>query len=241
MTEEKKLQVKNYGFGIFLMISTLCLILIHKLFFTNIHYKSGLIGNAFYAFGIMLWSLFFWLVLIMFSIGATIGIIGAIIKTIKARKVEWLKLFLMFLPLLCLFAYFISNAFLNEPGPGAWHFLRGYEKWVEKNVDISVIQEWLISLPPEYSGQSYFEASEFPKELPDAITKLEPNHMVLSDCKDGQRQILFEWGCGLGHFGIVIGLPGMETPKEEELIKHSESDWEYRRPIQSGVYIFDRG
>ena len=99
----------------------------------------------------------------------------------------------------------------------------------------------MTDLPPEYSGQYDFEASDFPGELPDVVKKLNPYHMQLSEFKNEQRQIELEWGCALGHFGIVIGLPGMDTPKEEELIKHSESEWEYRRSIQSGVYIFDRG
>jgi hypothetical protein len=119
--------------------------------------------------------------------------------------------------------------------------LRGYEKWVEKKIDIEAIRQWLIALPPEYSGQYYFDAKDFPKELPLAITNLDPYHMNLSEFKNGQRQVEFEWGRALGHWGIRIGLEGMETPKEEECIKFSESEWEYRRPIQPGVYIFDRG
>lgn len=41
--------------------------------------------------------------------------------------------------------------------------------------------------------------------------------------------------------GIVIGLPGMETHEGEALIKYTDCDFEYRRRIQSGVYIFNRG
>lgn len=231
-----------YLYRYILIIFTLCLILIHRFFLADLPYKSGLVGNAFYALGFLPWILLFWGVLILFFIFVIIVIVCTIIKTVKARKKEWLKLSLTILPLLVLLGYFLPNSFSNKSSAGAWDFLRGYEKWVEKNVDTSAIQEWLISLPPKYSGQYYFEATDFPEELPDAITKFNPYHMSLSEFKDGQRQIEFEWGGAgaFGHFGIVIGLPGMETPKEGEVIKRSESEWEFRRPVQSGIYIFYR-
>lgn len=238
---EKKPEIAKYKFDIFFAVSILFLILIFIIFFRNIHYKSGLEGNAFYALASLPWILLWLGALILFSLTAIISTIMAIIKAFKTKKIEWLRLSLAVLPLLAVVGSFLLNALSAESGPGAWHFLRGYEKWVEKNVDIPAIQKWLISLPSEYSGQDYFEASDFPEELPDVITKLDPYHMYLSKFKDGQRSVEFEWGSALGHFGIVIGLQGMETPEEEELIKHSDSEWEYKRPIQSGVYIFDRG
>ena len=65
--------------------------------------------------------------------------------------------------------------------------------------------------------------------------------MSFSTFENGKRSVEFEWGCALEHWGIIIGLPEMETPQEEDCIDLSESEREYRRPIQPGVYIFDRG
>ena len=146
----------------------------------------------------------------------------------------WLKTSFSILPfLICIFLIFDTK-------PGVVYFIQGYENWVQKEVDIASIQKWLVSLDVVYSEKYYFEAKDFPEELPIAITKLEPYHMEFTKFDADNRSVEFEWGCAFGHFGIRIGLPGMETPREGS-IKISKNKWEYRRPIQSGVYIFNRG
>ncbi len=229
----------RYKLSLFLITSTFILILIHVVFFRNFSYKSGLAGNAFYYFGLLLWSLPVESLLLIAFIISLIHFLCAIIKSLKIKQYKWLRILLALCPAILTLIYLGSVIFPLEPG--VYEFLRGYEKWVEKEVDIPTIQQWLASLPEEYSGQYYFEATGFPEPLPEAITKLDPYHMEFSEFKDGIRSVEFEWGCALDHWGIIIGLPGMETPKEEECIKLHESEWEYRRPIQSGVYIFDRG
>jgi hypothetical protein len=234
-----KLFLATYKFDLLWVFLAFLPILIKVFFFTDLSYKSGLAGNPFYFIGrfmfggLLLGGLFLSLILIVL-----INIIWSIIKSYRTKKVNWLKLSLSIFPLLILLppAFYWSS--VSEPG--AVPFLRGYEKWVQKEVNIPAIQEWLASLPSEHSGKYYFEAKDFPGKLPEVITKLNLYHIYFSEFKDGQRQVEFEWGSAFGHWGIRIGLPGMDCP-EEGCIKLSESEWEYRRPIQSGVYIFDRG
>lgn len=243
MRKEKKSSSNQFKFSVFIAIAALILITFYITIFQNLNYKSGLEGNAFYYLAFLPWGLLLLGGFILLCIGAIVNTLITIIKATKMKKVEWSKLLLTVFPLLALSGtyLFFTVSSSSETSAGAWDFLRGYEKWVGENVDITAIQEWLVSLPPEYSGQSFFEAITFPEELPETITKLDPYHMNFSEFKDGKRSVTFEWGSGLGHFGIVIGLPGMETPEGEELIKHTDYDYEFRRPIQSGVYIFDRG
>lgn len=240
---KKNFQLNQYLFSGFLVICTLALVVFFITCFRNMDYKSGLKGNAFYYFDLLGWLYISLGGLLLLFIGSIINTTVTIIKAIERKKLEWPKFILAVFPIMTVsVAYlFFSLSSSFQTRAGAWDFLSGYEIWVNENVDIPAIQEWLAALPADYSGQSFFEAADFPEALPQAITQLDPYHMNFSAFQDGQRSVMFEWGCALGHFGIVIGLPEMETPEDEELIKHTDYDFEYRRPIQSGVYIFNRG
>lgn len=207
--------------------------------FSNLSFKSGLNGNPFYMFYLLFPLELLWLLLfLVVSLTSLIVTARALIAFFKTHQWNGKNALLAAAPLLILSSIFI-NFIIRQPG--AVYFLRGYEKWVENNVDIPAIQQWLVALPPEYSEERYFEAEDFSEPLPEAIQKLEPYHMEFGEFQEARRFVRFEWGSALGHWGIQIGLPDMETPEGEECIKHSNYDYEYRRPIQPGVYIFDRG
>ena len=60
--------------------------------------------------------------------------------------------------------------------PQAVFFLKGYEKWVSKNVDFKVIQTWLLSGEADkYKDHVY--SGNFPDDLPDFMTNFEPKYM----------------------------------------------------------------
>lgn len=244
MTEDHKITIRHYVLDIIPIALFLLTLLVGKLFFSRASYISGLLGSGHF---MLFWPLLL-LLLLLFAASlflAFVNFVRVIIKACKVKKVQWLRVLLSLSPFLICLLYFVGVFSVKASGvvgeAGAVKFLRGYEKWVQKEVDIASIQEWLISLDTAYSGKFYFEAEDFPEELPTVVTNLKPYHISFSDFDGEQRSVKFEWGSAMGHWGIIIGLPGMETPKEEDLIKHSESEWEYRRPIQSGVYIFDRG
>ena len=124
--------------------------------------------------------------------------------------------------------------------PGAVFFLKGYEKWVSKNVDINAIQTWLLSGEADkYIGEQY--SPNYPDDFPDFMTNFNPNIIIFhGEESEKGKGIEFQTGLGLAYWGIVVGSPATKT-KQEGVIKHSESDYEYKRSIQPGVYIFDRG
>ena len=125
--------------------------------------------------------------------------------------------------------------------PGAVFFLKGYEKWVSKNVDIKAIQTWLLSGEADkYIGQIY--AGNFPDDLPDFMTDFDPKSIFFhGEESERGKSVKFEWGGGLGHWGIVVGSPTTKT-KQKGMIGEPGSPYvEHRRPIIPGVYIFYGG
>lgn len=126
--------------------------------------------------------------------------------------------------------------------PGAVIYLKGFEKWVSKNVDINSIQTWILSEEADkYLGQRY-ENGNYPTELPDFITNFDPLFINFHGQESEKgRCIEFIWGSGIsGLKGIVVGSPEMKT-MQKGVIKHSDSYYEFRRSIKPGVYIFNAG
>jgi hypothetical protein len=124
--------------------------------------------------------------------------------------------------------------------PGAVYFLKGYETWVNKNVDINDIQEWFISgQADKYLNQTY--TYKFPEDLPDFMTNFEPKYIIFNDHKTERGKCIeFGWGGSLSYWGIVVGPPTMES-QQEGRIEHHSSYVEFRRSIKPGVYIYSGG
>lgn len=125
--------------------------------------------------------------------------------------------------------------------PGAVSFLKGYEKWVSKNVDVKAIQTWLLSGEAnKYMGHTYGDT--FPDDLPDFMTDFEPELIFFREEESERgKSIEFETGPGLNRWGIVVASPTTKT-KQKGMIKDPDTSYvEFRRPIIPGVYIFDGG
>jgi hypothetical protein len=125
--------------------------------------------------------------------------------------------------------------------PGAVYYLRGYEKWITKNVDIDAIKTWVLSGEADKylknKSSAYFK-DDFPGDLPDFITNFGPEYIAFyEDNSENERCVKLTWLHGISEYkGIVIGSPAMKT-KQEGLIKHSNYDFQYRRSIKPGVYV----
>ena len=91
-----------------------------------------------------------------------------------------------------------------------------------------------------YPEPKCFGPEGYPEELPAAIKKLEQHYIFFGEFDGEQRSVEFMWGGGFGNWGIHIGLPDMETP-EEGFAELDGNIREFRRPVQPGVYVFDRG
>lgn len=236
MSKALKKETGHYKFDIIVLSLLVVDLLVYKLYFRRLSYISGLEGNFPFCVAMPL----FLILLGVFAaliILALVRLIGAISKVCNGREGGWARLALSFASFVVGSALFVG---VGGGEAGAVDFLRGYEKWVQKEVDIAAIQKWLMSLDSVYSESTYFEAEDYPEELPAAIKKLEPQYIFLGEFDGEQRSVELGWGGGFGDWGIRIGLPGMETP-EEGFIDLDGPIYEFRRPVQPGVYVFSRG
>jgi hypothetical protein len=237
MSEGRKRRIGGYRFDVIVLLLFVGLLLVDKLWFSRVSYISGLKGGSSDDFMAMLLFLPLCGVFVGLIVIALVRLILAIVKICRGRGAGWVRLLLCIAPFVVSIGLFIRT---GEEGAGATYFLRGYEKWVQKEVDVAAIRKWLTSLDSDFSEKRYFEIEDFPEDFPEAIKKLEVQYMYFSKFDGEQRSVEFEWGGAMGHWGIYIGPPGMETP-EEGHVELSESTWEYQRPVQPGVYVFDRG
>jgi len=139
-------------------------------------------------------------------------------------------------------ALFFGSFFLTTPLAAV--FLKGFEQWVAQEADIDAIQEWLATDGRQFTGQTFTlePNTDAPEELPTCLTALRPWRISFSDGEAaGEMSIELSWPCGFSdEYGLIVGPPTMHTP-ETGMIKVREGCNEFRRPIQPGAYIFDRG
>jgi hypothetical protein len=142
----------------------------------------------------------------------------------------------------------LVSEYLYFGEPGAMTFLRGFEKWAERNVDTGAIQEWIVRAPESYwgdpcepNGKFYRAEEELPKELPKCFTEFKRQYVIFERSElDGSRIVRFGWGGGMFHWNLVVGDPNMKIP---ELTEEWYSDYEveFRRMLKPGVYVYTRG
>lgn len=237
MTENTKSKFSPYKAEIILIVLMTLIAVVPPLYFYNVQYECGLNNDSAGMFQALFCYMYLSIPFIIVLIISLINFIWVIIKSCKAKKTLWTKLLLSLVPLF-IPLFLTMNIFPKEPG--AVKFLRGNEQWVHKNVDVAAIRQWVMSLDPVFSGQRYYEIKTFPEKLPEVISKLDPQYLYFSDFEKEGRVIEFEWGNPFGHWGLRIGPADMETPQEGHIVI-DEGTYEYQRPIEPGVYIFNRG
>ena len=220
----------SYKFDI-AFISVFLVVCVGQPFFVSyMEYRGGMANEC--GWGFLLWIMYWPLKLLLLSFWSILGLVRIFIRkrTIKNK----LKAALIILPF-----FFLLIPPVYDVAPLAPVFLKGYEKWVTKNMNTDAIKQWLAKEGDHYKGQQYID--EFPKEFPVFLTKFKPHYIYFDTSKfDGTIYIEFEWGGGMAHWGVRIGPPNMKIPQEEESMIR-KSTVEFRRIIAPGVYIFERG
>ena len=217
----------NYKFDVIILTTILVISIIESVHTDIIFYNAGLVNG--HTSKAVSYSLLYELLKIVIVIFAVTRIFFHLKPEKRSKKyaITALMSFLIFI------GYWISLPMFHQPG--AVHFLRGFEKWVAKNVDVDAIQTWIMSQDAgKYLGHRYVQGN-FPSDLPDFITNPNPFWIDIYESEIG-RYVGLLWPHGFVEYnGVVIGSSIMKI-KQEELIKHSNTDFEYRRSSKPRVY-----
>ncbi len=117
-------------------------------------------------------------------------------------------------------------------------FMKGFEQWTAKNVDIDTIQQWLASEGAAHAGQRYSRDSL--ETLPPCLVKPKPRYITFSDPQQGDDlTVELGWGTRNTRRGVIVGPPSMRMPGTNVTERHSNS-WEYRRTVRPGVCVVSR-
>ena len=224
----------HFKFDIIILTTILAVSIIEIVHIDMIFYKAGLVNRQVFMafFSILSFVSFYELSKIAIVLFAVIRIFFHLRPGERNKRyaVTALASFLIFI---VSWVFFFT---LHQPG--AVHYLRGYEKWVSKNVDIDSIQTWILSQEADkYLGHTY-DRTGIPSDLPDFIRNVNPEWIYIHKNETG-RCIELSWPHAISEYkGIVVGTLAMKT-KQEELIKHSNYDFEYRHSIKPGVYVVE--
>lgn len=225
----------NYKFDVIILTAILAVSIIETVHTDLIFYNTGLVNGI--TFKAVPYGLLYELLKIVIVLFAVTRIFFHL-KTGKRNKKYAVT------ALVSVLIYIGSWVFtFTFDQPGAVHYLRGFKKWVTKNVDIEAIQTWILSEEAtkylKNKPSAYFK-DDFPIDLPDFITIFGPEYIAFyEDDSENGRCIKFTWLHGISEYkGIVIGSPAMKT-KHEGLIKQSNYDFEYRNSIKPGIYVVE--
>jgi hypothetical protein len=229
---DTKVKKVSYKFDIVFLLVFLAISIICQLHLHYLQYKGGLV-NQFWllGFGPVIYYLMAEILLLLFC---AIRFFKRIFLYPRTKKQILIKLFFAGIPIIIFFdSWMLSGSLVLS-------FLKGFEKWVQKEVDVKSIQQCLATEGSQYQGEHYIDG-DFPKDFPACLTKTKPIIISFKNSEiDGSLYIELTYGGGMEMWGVRIGPPSMKMPKEG-MIKIRESYYEYRRPIAPGVYIFDGG
>lgn len=151
------------------------------------------------------------------------------------------KIIVPLLAILILLLVTFGGYFLPMQSPIAC-YMRGFERYIQKNIDVSAVREWVETIPPEifekYKGALVFGEVESADWLTSQamihnFESLSPSYLFLYRDADASRVVNIEWGGGMWHWGVLIG---NENAPMEEIV--NDRDYDLTREIQKGVYVY---
>jgi len=226
----------NYKLDIIILTAILAVSIIARVHINLIFYNAGLVnGIGFKAIPYGLLYELLKIVILLFAVTR----LSFHLKTGKRNKKYAITALVSFL------IYIGSWIFMfTFDQPGSVYHLRGFKKWIVKNVDVDAVQTWIMSQEAEQyfrnKPNAYFK-DDFTKGLPDFVTNVGPEYITFRGGEsDEAKHIVIGWSSLDTSWGIVVGSPAMKT-KQEGKIRHSKYHNEFRYPIKPGIFIFSEG
>lgn len=187
--------------------------------------------GAIYGFGLSL--ILFPLIALLAVSSSIMAIISLVLRHNNARTII-LKLALIILgPAIVCSAFYYTT-------PSAHVFLKGFEQWALQKTEINTIQKWLADEGANHAGRHYASEDGFPEELPECLVGLRPRRISFSTTTQNEIKVEIVWHYVTDDYGLIVGSASMETPEESRL-KLTRSNYEFRRPVKPGAYVFIRG
>lgn len=115
-------------------------------------------------------------------------------------------------------------------------FMAGFQRYVQRRVDIPAVQEWLAKVKPEplEPGQAHPNIRVQESDLPASIAGLKAWGWRMESDDAGRARIWLTWGSGvMGGWGLVVGDEQMETPPSD-----FSQYGEVRQTIAPGAYVW---
>jgi hypothetical protein len=128
--------------------------------------------------------------------------------------------------------------------PGADPFLKGYKLWAQKHVDIDAIQDWIAKAPDCYwnEPETYNSREGKPDGFPQCLKDCKFQYVFFEQSDlDNSKVVRLEWGGGMSHWGVVIGLPQMKMPDKRKCEISESHEVESRNTVKPGAYVYERG
>lgn len=227
---DTKVKKVSYKFDIVFILFFLAISIICQFHLHHLQYKGGLVNQFWLVFcpGPGIYYLTIEILLLLFCAVRFFKRISLLSDT---KNQILIKIFFAVIPLVIFFGS------LTLSGSFVLSFLKGYEKWVQKEVDIKEIQQWLKTEGSQHQGELYTDG-DFPKDFPAFLTKTKPIMISFENSKiDDSLYVELLYGGGFEKYGVRIGSPSMKMP-EEGIFEVYENRFEFRRPIMPGVYVF---
>jgi hypothetical protein len=196
-------------------------------------YVGGLFNNLLVGFAV---AVVFMSLLALLTLFFVVHGFFLLFKRPRSLRHAARRLPLVMMPLLAFVAAFLICTPLSPI------FLRGLKVWTLRNVDIEAVQQWLATDGPaiaERDADQWYR-HDFPDDYPKCLVEFKPQYIWFNRTPDGQLTVEFEWGGGLGHWGVIVGPRTMPTPKAG-CVETGGSEVEFRRPVRPGVYVISRG
>jgi len=218
----------NFKFDIIILMSILAVSIIDRVHTDMILYNAGLVNGP--EFKVISYGLLYELLKVVIVLFAIIRIFFNLSPGRRNKKYVATALFSFLIYIgSCVFVFTLHK-------PGSVYYLRGFKEWATRNVDIDAVQVWILSKEAdEYIGHRY-EQGNVPSDLPDFIKNVNPFWIDCYESENG-RFIELLWPHAFSEYkGIAVGSPAIKT-EQEELIKHSNYNFQYRHSIKPGVYV----